>query len=287
LPFEIQVGKKPLTVIPPPSVTVGVERVNRRLIGEPNASGPVLKVYGTEGRVTLAGGSVDETIEGPTTITFDPDGDGSFTDRSSKPAPSWVTESSLPPFEQDVADQFLKFFSSDRGVLASLVDAYEDPQKDVCRKAISALRAVGDISLVVPLLNKRASTTAPSARREALRVLRAYLAQGGDAVKNLREQLQREFGDDLARTTEKLLLGYTDKEAGDEATYSKLVQLLSTTDETEVGVRSLALENLQQLTGRDDLEYDPEKPEGKGLKAWKDLLREHSLPPPQLSKPDK
>ena len=66
------------------------------------------------------------------------------------------------------------------------------------------------------------------------------------------------------------MIGYTPKEAGDEATFTKLVQILGTSDPSEIGVRELALDNLMALTGRDDLGYDPEKPEGKGLKAWRE-----------------
>jgi hypothetical protein len=33
------------------------------------------------------------------------------------------------------------------------------------------------------------------------------------------------------------------------------------------------------LTGREALGYDPDAPEGPGLKAWKDLLKEDRLTP--------
>ena len=95
------------------------------------------------------------------------------------------------------------------------------------------------------------------------------------------------FGAAQAENVEKLLVGFSPKEAKDEATYEGLVQLLSGTDETLVGVRELALDNLQSLTGRDDLGYDPDKPEGKGLKAWKDLLHDHELHPPAAAKAKK
>ncbi|MCA1686133.1 MAG: hypothetical protein LC745_09145, partial [Planctomycetia bacterium] len=160
------------------------------------------------------------------------------------------------------------------------VEASEDGEKEVCRLAISALHAVGDLSLIVPLLNDKTGETSSVRRKAAIAVLRESLAQGPEAAKELRTQLQRVFGDELAATTEKLLVGYTPKEAGEEATYAKLVQLLGNTDPGEVGVRELALDNLMDLTGRDDLDYHPEKPdEGKGLKAWRDLLHSHDLKP--------
>ena len=39
------------------------------------------------------------------------------------------------------------------------------------------------------------------------------------------------------------------------------------------------------LTGRDNLEYDPDNPEGKGLKAWQDLVRKKEKPRTPGSRP--
>ncbi|MFO0910250.1 MAG: hypothetical protein U0794_18220, partial [Isosphaeraceae bacterium] len=112
-----------------------------------------------------------------------------------------------------------------------------------------------------------------------IQVLRSYLSESADAIQAVRDQLKRELGDELALTAEKLLVGYDDTEAKDEATYDQLVQLLGSTDDAELGIRELALDNLRQLTGRDDHEYDPEKPEGAGLRAWRELLKNHDLKP--------
>lgn len=287
LPYEIQVGNKSLTITPSAGSAVGVERISRRPAGEPNALSPTLRVYSTDGNVKLAGGNVEESLAGASVVTFDPEGSGSFSDKATKPTPSWVTDSGSTPHEQAIGAQFLEFFRADRPVVANLIEALEADQRDVCRKAIWALRDVGDASYIVPLLNKRSSPTAGAVRREAIKVLRAYLDDGGDAVARLREQLERLFGDDLAGGAEKLLIGFTSKEASEDATYAKLVKLLESGGENEVGVRELALDNLQQLTGRDSLEYDPEKPEGKGLKAWKDLFRDKELRPAEAKKPGK
>ena len=279
-PFEVVHGSETLTVLPPPSGTVGVERLTRRKPGEAVAQPPVLRVYAAEGPVSLKAGGGEATIEGPGAVTLD--AEGKFVDETSKDVPEWVTEKGPKPFDQSVGDQFVKFFRPDRPVVSGLVEASEDEQKDVCRVAIAGLRAVGDISYVVPLLNKKGDPTAYVARRAAIGVLRSYLSQGGDAQKTLHAQLVNDLGDDQAETVEKLLIGYTPEEAKQEVTYAKLVQLLGTTDPSEVGVRELALDNVQTLTGRDSLEYNPEAPrvegkDSKGLKAWKTLLAEHEL----------
>lgn len=277
LPFEVQFGGKTVVLTPAPGVAVGVERLNRRAPGAPTASASLLRVHANENSVRIRAGAKEETLEGPGAITVDPA--GNFSDKASKAAPSWLTETEPTPFDQKVGEQFLKFFRDDRPIVSSLVEATEDDQKDVCRRAISALRAVGDVSYIVPLLNKKGDTTAPTARRAAVAVLRSYLAEGPEAAKTLRGQLQRDLGEGLATTAEKLLIGYTPKEAKEPATFTKLVQLLGSTGDGEIGLRELALDNLMQITGRDDLDYDPEKPEGKGLKAWRDLLREGELRP--------
>ena len=56
---------------------------------------------------------------------------------------------------------------------------------------------------------------------------------------------------------------------------TRLVEYLGTAPSR--GTRELVLDNLRSLTGRDSLEYDPDSPEGKGLKAWQDLLRKKEL----------
>ncbi len=116
-------------------------------------------------------------------------------------------------------------------------------------------------------MNARGGTSATIRRKKAIAVLREFLARGPDSAKELRSQLQREFGDEEATIAEKLLVGYSPKQAGEKATYKELVQLLGKAD-SAIGIRQLALDNLMELTGRDELEYDPEKPKGKGLKAW-------------------
>ena len=153
LPFELQLAGKTITVLPPPGVAVGVERLNRRAPGEPRARAPILPVLVAEGPVTIKADSQEETLDGPGGIVME--ADGSFSDKNDKGSPTWVTETEPSPFDQKVGEQFLKFFRPDRPIVSSLVEASEDEQKDVCRLAISALRAVGDISFIVPLLNKQ------------------------------------------------------------------------------------------------------------------------------------
>ena len=81
-----------------------------------------------------------------------------------------------------------------------------------------------------------------------------------------------------------MLIGFSPDEAAKPELYIRLVGLLAA-DQESIGLRELALETLKTLTGRDDLGYDPDKPEGKGFQAWAELLQKNQLhlpaPPPQ------
>lgn len=278
-PFVIQLGKKSVEITPPPGALVGVERLNLRNPGVLVASDPTLRVYANEGEVALKAGDAQETLAGPGSITFDTE--GSWTGQETTPPPGWVTEAKPSPYDLQVGEQLQRYFRPGRSVLANLVEALEDDQKDVRRLAISATRLAGGIALIVPLLHQEEN---PVSRRAAIHVLRAHLGEGPDASRELHSQLESTFGADLAERVEKLLAGFTPKEAGEEATYKALVDDLSS---PEVAVRELAIESLQSLTGRDELGYDPDHPTGKGLTAWKNLSNAHELravTPPQPEK---
>jgi hypothetical protein len=267
--FAIPFAKKTLEVTPAAGMVVGIERVSRREPGATVASDPILVFYAPEGELALAAGDAKETVSGPGSIHFD--AKEGWSDADQKPAPSWVAEDKPTPYDLQIGEQFRKHFRPDRGVLMNLVEALDDDQKEVRRLAISATCASGGISYIVPLIHQAEN---PVTRRAGIAVLRDFLAEGPEAAAELHSELIDIYGQELGERLEKLLAGFTAKEAGDEATYKKLVDDLSS---PEVAVRELAIDNLQTLTGRDDLSYDPDHAEGKGLRAWKDLLRTHEL----------
>lgn len=236
----------------------------------------VLRFYAADGPVRLETSSKETTLEEAGEVTVE--ADGSISDEIAKAPPRWVTETDLVAYDKDRGELFLKFLPPDQPIMKTLVEASEDEEKEVSRLAISGLHAVGDLSMIVPLLNAKERPSASIRRKKAISVLREFLARGPDSAKELQAQLQREYGDEEAAIVEKLLVGYTPKEAANGETYKTLVLLLGKT-ESSVGVRQLALDNLMELTGRDELEYDPEKPQGKGLKAWNDLQHNGELKP--------
>ncbi|MEJ7639049.1 MAG: HEAT repeat domain-containing protein [Singulisphaera sp.] len=271
LPFAVQFADRTVLVAPSAGSSVGLERSDRRAPGSPLPSPSLLRITSTGGEVALSVDNSKETLPGSGSIAFEPP--GRWTDKSEKPAPSWVDDASPSPFDEQVGGQFLEFFRADRPIVSNLVEALDDDQKDVRRLAIAALGALGDLSMIVPVLSKEQD---PSSRRAAATVLRDHLAHGPESAKRVQAQLVNDLGEAVAGITHKLLVGYTPLEAKEIGTYSSLVKFLSSDD---AGIRELALDNLQSLTGRDTLDYDPDKPEGKGLKAWNDLLRDRELRP--------
>jgi HEAT repeat protein len=162
--------------------------------------------------------------------------------------------------------------------MTSLVEAMDDEQAAIRRLGISALGTIGGTDMVIAAMSRQNDSPA---RRAAIDVLRSFAARGPESAKELRTQLEQADGAESAAIIDKLLAGYSAKEAGEEATYTNLVKYLKHPD---VGVRELALGNLEALTGRDNLQYDPDQPEGAGLAAWQDLLKRKELPPKPAAK---
>lgn len=271
LPFEIQFAGTSVQVTPPPGVSVGLERLNRREPGSPKSQGAVLRIFAPSGEVTVAADGTKETLEGPGAISFEPP--GRWTNRDSRPAPSWVVNPP-PPIDTELGQQLSKLVRPGANIIVSLVEGTEDESPEIRSLAISALRAIGDLDYIIPLLESKD----PVSRRAAIVVLRAYLAQTPESGQTLEKLLTQQFGPEIGGQVNKLLVGFTPREAKDASTYSRLVQQLESTDPSLLSVRELALDNLQTLTGREDQNYDPANPK-VGLKAWQDLKKANLLRP--------
>ncbi len=269
--FMVTFGTRSVRVTPSPDSPVGLEVVLSRPAGAAVGAAPRLRVYSADAEVELDAGGHKDTLASSSSILLNDAGE--WTQETAQATPNWVADPSLPPFDKQIGEQFVKYFRPKRPVVADLVEAVDDEQADIRRLAIAALGAVGDLSMIVPVLNNAESAVS---RRAAINVLRQYLSRSPENIKAVREQLNTEFGEDSAASYERLLIGFSPREAREEATYRSLVDQLSA---AEVGLRELAIWNLEDLTGRDNLEYDAANPEGKGLKAWQDLLRNKALRP--------
>lgn len=265
-------GSKTVTLTLPLEKPVGMECLTHREPGEPEPATPSLRILATQGEVGVAVGGETETVSGPGSIEFRPP--NHLVEKLSDPSPSWITEETLAPADAERGSLLANFFKPDVSPMRALVEALEADQEPVHRLAIEGLGGIGEIGMVVSAMNR---LDAPATRRAAIAFLKTYADGGPTAMTTLREELKNVEGNERAGTVEKLLIGYSPKEAKEADTYTELVKLLN---HGEVGVRELALLNLMSLTGRDSLQYDPDKPDGPGLEAWEQLLKSHELVPP-------
>jgi hypothetical protein len=264
-PFVVTHRGKSCSIVNSPGTLVGIQRTWAPVPGVAKPEAPPVAIFVGEGEAALQVGDSKRTIKGPAIATWTEAGTIQTSSKSAMPA--WLTDAGPPPSAKDLGERFLKDFGPSGSVLRDLVQAVDGDDPDTRRLAITALGSMGEAEMIVPVLNN--AMTDAATRRAAAEALRTMLARGGDPAKAVREELTKVFGADLAGSAEKLLLGFSLDEGSREATYTELVRLLST---PELGTRELALQSLMSLTGRDNLEYDPTNPEGRGLKAWQDLL---------------
>jgi hypothetical protein len=251
--------------------TLALERLPRREYGESATEAPPLVIYCIRGESKLSVDKRTGTLTSSDVIAVD--GSAQVKRSTDDTPPSWASEAELAPHELQVRDQFLKMFHPGEPILRDIVTASEDESADVKRLAILALKSLGDLSFLMPILSRKDD---PIARRSAIAAIRAEIGLGSAAAARVKEQLVQEFGDDKAPMVDKMLIGFSPDEASRPQLFELLVATLGP-DQEPVGVRELAIDNLKRLTGRDDLGYDADHPAEKGLNAWKDLQRQGKL----------
>jgi len=259
-----------LNVEQPSDASVGIELLSRRAYGQPAAAAASLAVHASNGDVALGLDKAKEKLTGPKTILAG--SDGRFERPAGAKPPSWAIEPDRSPEATELRTRFRKEFSIDRPVLADLVSATENENAEIKTLAIFALRGLGDLSLLTPILDRPGD---PVARRAAIDALRDQVAQGGPAAQRVWDQLELDFGPAEGAKIQKLLVGFGDDEAAKSATFRALVDDLGTRNEA-LGVRELSYDNLKSLTGRTSIPFDADHPEA-GHAAWNRLLEAGTL----------
>jgi hypothetical protein len=250
--------------------STALERSSRLDYGRIITPSPALLVHCTKGEASVSFDKKRETLPALDVVTLDASG---ARRTSEETPPSWASDAEPSPHELQIREHFARLFHPDRPVLAEIVAAIDDDNPEIKRLSILALKSLGDMSLLMPMLSRKNDQVA---RRSALAAIRGYMGLGPEAASRVRDQLVEEFGEETASFVGKMLIGFSPDEASNPQTYEQLVALLGPAQES-VGVRELALDTLKRLTGRDDLGYDPDHAEGKGLSAWKDLQRQGKL----------
>lgn len=276
LPFDSGLVK--LTV--PAGAVAGLERVNRRVPGDKLPSAPGLGIIGAEGAVVAECGAAKEDLTGAAVLFHAPNRFSEKQDVDS--VPNWLSGAAPSAAIQERGKTLAAYIKPERSPVISLVEAVDLDDPGVRSDAITTLAAIGsNLDLVVSTMSKKDD---PASRRAAIAVLRDVARRDAKSAKELRSKLEDVGGSkQWADDAEAMLVGYSAKEAADEATAAKLVGLLKHED---VGMRELAIETLQAIARRGDrLGYDPDKPnDPAGIKAWQDLLLRKELRVPAAPK---
>jgi hypothetical protein len=272
-PLRVEFADHTATIDRPSHGTLGLERLSRWVPGNRPEAPAALEILASDGDVTAAMGTAKQVVTGPGRIVAD--ASGTFHLSEDKSLPPWMTETEPSPKDQKLGEQFFAKFAADRPIIADIVMLTEDESAVVRKFAIQGLKAMGDLSYLMPILGRAKD---PSARASTVAAVRAYVGLGPQALRRLRQGLDEDLGPEVGKVVEELLIGYTAGEAAQPEVIKHLVDLLSPRDQSLV-VRELALDNLKSITGRDDQGYDPEKADEKGYNAWKSLLSKGELKP--------
>jgi hypothetical protein len=269
--LKLRFSERDVTLEVSPADNLAIERSPRREYGQSVTAPPPLAIYCTRGEIAVSVDAKRESLSASDLLVVDTA--GQVKRATEETLPPWTTEAEPSAHELQLRDQFARMFHPGQPVLREIVAATEDNSADIKRLSISALKSLGDLSFLMPLLSRRDD---PIARRSTAAAIRAYMGLGPAAANRVRDQLVQEFGADTGSKVEKMLIGYSAEEASSPQLYERLVALLLS-DQESVGVRELALDTLKFLTGRDDLGYDPDHPDEKSLNAWKELQRQGKL----------
>ena len=146
---------------------LAVERQSQWRYAQPASQPPALTIHAADGEQTLTLDQAKETLIAPGTVVADVG--GKLSTRTEKTVPKWLTETEVTLKDQKIGEQFLKQFSAGRPVLADIVAATEDDSPVTKKLAIYAVKALGDLSLLTPILSR---ANDPSARQSTIVALR-------------------------------------------------------------------------------------------------------------------
>ncbi|WP_152051716.1 HEAT repeat domain-containing protein [Tautonia marina] len=277
-PIAVGFEGRTLSLQLPPGRPVGLSWMGLKVPGQP-AGRPLLTILCPAGAlgVTFDDGDPQE-FEGPTLVSVDPE-DGIL---GAEPAvmPQWVVDPEPQPADIQAGEAFVELFEQSTGSITfTLLEGIEDPDPTVRSLSVAALGAMAGsdpeaLEQVMPLLNRPGD---PAVRGTAIGIVMRRMARGTEPAEDVRGLLERFIAPpEATEAFDRLLLGVPEDQIEEKEVYAELVADLSSPN---AGVRQLALDTLMMLTGRETLGYDPDSPEGPGLKAWQDLLKENRLTP--------
>jgi hypothetical protein len=269
--LKVGLADRIVTLHLPHNGRVALERPARWVYGRLVSPIPPLVITCINADMSVLVDNKLESLSPLDTLTVDRTGVKHATEEA---LPPWASQSEPAARDIQARDRFTKVLHSGRPVLTEIVAATEDQDADIKQLSMLALKSMGDMSYLLPLLSRKDDR---AVRRGALAAIRSYTALGPEAAGRVRDQLIEEFGEDSAAFAGKMIVGFSSQETADpKPVVGRLIEMLSP-EETSLGLRELAIDTLMRLTGYDDQGYDPDHPDGKALAAWKDLERQGKL----------
>lgn len=267
-----------LTLTPAAGSTLGLERTDPLTQPPGNSGTPSVTVTVLRGGVELADEQQTITLSEGQGVTYQV-GSG-FGAPAPQAIPDWLADPEPSIAEQELGRQFARFFKPGTAPLTALVEATVDQRPEIQCLALQALANLGQTTVLVGAFNSQGESGSAKVREAAIVGMRQVLAHGGPAASQLRRDLTATGGsEEWTDLVIDLLAGFSSIQAEDPMTLARLVQWLQHDD---VGVRDLALQNLLALSRRgDSLGYDPEHPDGPGLKRWHELLQRQEILVPE------
>lgn len=288
-PIAAMIGRDPIKLSIPAGAVAGIERINERTPGEKLPSPPGLRIYSAEGTVGVEAGAASETVPaGSSLLVHAPN---EVSDKLAAATPPWLAEPEASAVDRERGKALARFFKAGLPPKIAMVEASTNERPEVKRDALTSLAAIASadpqsLELLIGALNAKDD---PTSRKAAIAALREIAASDPEWSKRLRPTLEQFSSSKAAAdTVERLLIGFTNHEAADEANQKQLVKDLTHED---VGIRELAIETLMKISRRANrLDYDPDqynaaKPQDTpGVKNWQDLLSRKELRPPAAPK---
>ncbi len=187
--LKVAFAGKTLNLAIEPDSSIGLERSDRRGYGQATTRGFPLIVYCSAGKASL---SLDKQTEKLTpSIVAIVESDGPINRASADSLPTWVVEPGPSSAEVNIKEQFIRVFHPGEPVLRDMVLASEDDRPGIKSLSIAGIEALGDLSLLMPVLTRKDD---PIARRFAIGAMRDYMDRSPEAAKELHARTRARTG---------------------------------------------------------------------------------------------
>ena len=195
--------------------------------------------------------------------------------------PAWMEKEEMTQFQIRAASAIDQLVPKEASPVLPLIEATGSDRRE--QRSI-AIRSLGAIGRLAPLIDAMSTLDKRDVRQEAIATLRQYLARGPEQADALLDALLAKLNKDRDRAdgVMKLLRGLTDSNAKEKDAYDALIKLLRS---PELGIRELAIMNLEELAGKlQNVVYQPDKPSDAAINAWRKELDNGRLPPRERGK---